>query len=125
MAPRHITELEFWSSKQRDVKAVQNRSTPQATGLSTALMSLMNAPRDSQTGKINVKISHDVESQIFAETLGLRELYAATVPHRRTRAEFFGEFFKMLTARVERRRKKANGATRRLRTLYYLDVHAR
>ena len=56
--PRHITELEFWSSKQPDVKAVTSKGGGgQRAGLPTALLNLMSAPRDPQTGKINVKIS--------------------------------------------------------------------
>jgi hypothetical protein len=105
-----LTELEFWASKRNQVKAAQaSLAGPQATGISTALMSFMNAPRDSQTGKITITISPELEQQIFAETPGLRASYVGSVPHRRSRAEFFAEFFKMLNNRVERRRKKVAG----------------
>jgi hypothetical protein len=106
-----LTELEFWASKRNQVQAAQTSlAGPQATGINTALLSFLNAPRDSQTGKISITISPELEQQIFAETAGLRAAYVASVPHRRSRPEFYAEFFKMLNNRVERRRKKAAGA---------------
>lgn len=81
VTPRHITELEFWSSKQREVKAARSARKAQPTGLSTSILDLINNPPD-KAGMSNVHISPEVEAQIFAETQGLRALYSATVPHR-------------------------------------------
>ena len=106
-----LTALEFWASKRREVRAAAAAlKGPQSTGISTSLLDFMNRPQDPKTGRVNVTITPEVEKQIFAETPGLRHTYAVSVPHRRTRAEFFSEFFKMLQNRIERRRKKAAGA---------------
>jgi hypothetical protein len=106
----HLTEAEFWASKQAAVKAIQARSGGgQKAGLSTQLLSLLSAPKDTTTGRPQLSLTPAMEQQIFAENPAVAAVYAKTVPHVRSREKFYEQYIDMLRNRVDRRRKRAAG----------------
>lgn len=106
----HITEAEFWASKKHAVKAIHAKSGGgQKAGLSTQLLSLLTAPKDTTSGRPQLSITPTMEQQIFAENPAVAAVYAKTVPHVRTREKFYEQYVDMLRNRVERRRKRAAG----------------
>eukprot|EP00892_Ulva_mutabilis_P010075 jgi/Ulvmu1/743/UM010_0116.1 len=109
VAPGHVTEAEFWSSKRAVVRAVLAQSISQKIGLPSKLLSVLDAPVDTRTGKVSINITPALERQIFAEYPAVAAMFAGTVPHARSRKQFFEEFVKALKNRITRRRKRAAG----------------
>lgn len=110
MAPGHVTEAEFWSSKRAIVRAIQSQANSQKIGLPSKLLGVLDAPVDARSGKVSISITPALERQIFAEYPAVAAMFASTVPHTRSRKQFFEEFIKTLKNRITRRRKRAAGA---------------
>lgn len=109
VAPGHVTEGEFWSSKKGIVRAVRAQTDKQKVGLPSRLLGVLDSPVDARTGKVNVNITPALERQIFAEYPSVSAMFSDAVPDVRTRKQFFEEFIKALKNRITRRRKKAAG----------------
>lgn len=92
------------------MRAVASQANQQKVGLPSKLLGVLDAPVDARSGKVSISITPALERQVFAEYPAVAAMFAATVPHARSRKQFFEEFIKALRNRISRRRKKAAGA---------------
>lgn len=94
------------------MRAIASQANQQKVGLPSKLLGVLDAPVDARSGKVSISITPALERQVFAEYPAVAAMFAATVPHARSRKQFFEEFIKALRNRISRRRKKAAGAAR-------------